>query len=383
MKKFKTIMVLILIATSFNSCNKGAISTGEEEVTVELKGKFIHFDTDIATRGTLIGGNVFTEDFAVVGYKYSPSNIWDNEKATVAPNVFYTDDTKQTLAFPRQVRYKSEGYYEYDNLQAWTGWKYAFFAYYPYGYDNVKLFQDGNVRQGEPYITYTLPNTSDPTQLKDIMTASATEVTVTPTVALHMRHRLSAVDIKVRNYCEYDHDSNAETVAEPINVKITKLVIKLKQIKTSTQIFLDHNTASTDPNNPTLDDRTFIIVDPNYSWAWDEFTINKGQDINITCYKDLEDGTVVSHPLSLLLIPQTANDAYLSGEVTLDYVKMKEDGKTIDTVVNGAPLEFSFNKKLTEGRRYSLDIAFTADAISLSIDPNEEWTDEDLTHDFE
>ena len=378
-------MILIFIATFYTSCNKGAISTGEDEVTVELTGKYIHFDTDIATRGTLIEGNVFSEDFAVVGYKYSPSNMWENEKVTAAPNVFYTDETKQTLALPRQVTYNIAGYYEYENLQAWTGSKYAFFAYYPYGYDNVKLFKDGNVRQGEPYITYTLPTTSDPTELVDVMTASATEVTVTPTVALHMRHRLSAVDIKVRNYCEYDHDSNAETAAEPINVKITKLVVKLNQIKTSTQIFLDHNTASTDPdpNNPTLGDRTYIIVNPNSSWAWDEFTINKGQDINITCYKDLENGTVVSHPLSLLLIPQTANDTYLSGEVTLDYVKMKTDGTTIDTVVNGAPLEFSFNKKLTEGRRYSLDIAFTADAISLSLDPYEEWTDEDVTHDFE
>lgn len=379
MKKFNKILVLILITTCFTSCNKGAISTGEEEITVELKGKYIHFDTDIVSKGTLIEGDVFTENFAVVGYKYPLLNDWEKEKIVAVPNVFY--NTNQTLALPRQVTYNSEGYYEYENPQAWTGSKYAFFAYYP---DNIKLFGDGNVRQGEPFITYTLPNTSDPTKLTDVMTASATEVTVTPTVALHMRHRLSAVDIKVRNYCEYDHDSNTETAAEPINVKITKLVIKLKQIKTSTQIYLDHNTASTDPdpNNPTFGDRTYIIVDPNSNWAWNEFTINKGQDINLTCYKDLEDGTVASHPLTLLLIPQTANDTYLSGEVTIDYIKMQENGAAIDTIED-ASFEFSFNKKLTEGRRYSLDIAFTADAISLSIDPNEEWTDEDLTHDFE
>ena len=347
MKKFNKILVLILITTCFTSCNKGAISTGEEEITVELKGKYIHFDTDIVSKGTLIEGDVFTENFAVVGYKYPLLNDWEKEKIVAVPNVFY--NTNQTLALPRQVTYNSEGYYEYENPQAWTGSKYAFFAYYP---DNIKLFGDGNVRQGEPFITYTLPNTSDPTKLTDVMTASATEVTVTPTVALHMRHRLSAVDIKVRNYCEYDHDSNTETAAEPINVKITKLVIKLKQIKTSTQIYLDHNTASTDPdpNNPTFGDRTYIIVDPNSNWAWNEFTINKGQDINLTCYKDLEDGTVASHPLTLLLIPQTANDTYLSGEVTIDYIKMQENGAAIDTIED-ASFEFSFNKKLTEGRR--------------------------------
>ena len=238
MKRLSILLSMCSVAAII-SCSKNIISPvpgGDENIPLAPMQRYIHFDADItssaATRGALVEGNILQDHFAVLGYQYS--GYWSAEKVFATPNVF--DHT------PQVVRYE-DGIFTYGTPKVWTGNRYSFFAYYPANHNAITLFDNGTAKQGDPYIIYKLPISSDPRDLIDVMTAEYinTGVASSASVALSFRHRLSAVDVGARNYYKYNHDDNVETPDKLVTIEIVNLEVNLTNISsTSAKIYLDH-----------------------------------------------------------------------------------------------------------------------------------------------
>lgn len=422
MKRYNILIVLAIVATLVG-CNKDINTTTEEwgdvNIPLDPSKHYIHFDTEINTRGALITGNYLEDNFAVVGYQYP--GLWEAEKVFATPNVFYTDKDKTEVAKPQIVEYDTvNGVFNYSPLQVWSGNHYSFFAYYPTDKDNVTLVAD----QGDPYIIYEPELGSDPTTLFDLMTASYidTGVASSSSVGLEFKHRLSAIDIGARNYYEYDHDhdggSENATPAKQVTIEITSLEVSLSNItSTSAKIYLDP-TIPTELNPTTAKKAIEIVMVGSNDWAPNTFPVipNTASDRAIRIIKK-PDGEVMS---TLLLLPQ---EQALTGNITLKYRKkytdngkdlyqrweiMKnengeyvydEDGEPVltyswtelptnETLLQAylfdAPRELKFDRPLLEGRRYFIELTFTSDAVSVNIIAADEWDDkDDIRYEFE
>lgn len=415
MKRYNIFIALALVATLVG-CNKDINSPeewGDVNIPLDPTQRYIQFDADINTRGTLITGDYLTDKFAVLGYQYP--GLWEAEKVFATPNVFYKDKDKTEVAKPQIVEYDSvNGVFNYSPLQVWSGNRYSFFAYYPSDKTNIQLVAD----QGDPYIIYTPELGSDPTTLFDLMTASYidTGVASSASVGLEFKHRLSAIDIGARNYYEYDHDhdggSEGATPAKQVTIEIVSLGLSLNNItSTSAKIYLDP-TIPTELNPTTAKKSLEIIMVGSNDWAPNTFDVkpNTASDRAIRIIKK-PDGEVMS---TLLLLPQKE---LVSGIVKLIYRKKftDDDGtikyqrwtyheatnetdeyytydwKTLPTTeqartnYNFTPeLPIDFTKELIEGRRYFIELTFTSDAVSVNIIAADEWDDkDDIRYEFE
>lgn len=381
---------------------------GEVNIPLDPMQRFIHFDADIDsntddTRGALVEGTIMQSNFQVLGYQYA--GLWSAEQIFAMPNVFD--------ATPQLVEYK-DGLFEYKSRKidengvptnewdylpkVWTGNNYSFFAYYPTEHSNIKLFDDGNIKQGTPYIQFELPISSDPTDLIDVMTASYvdTGVASSSSVALKFHHRLSAVDIGARNYYKYNHDQNSTTPDKLVTIEITSLSLDLTNIAhSSAKIYLDERIATVPANKSTRESISYVMVG-GAAWAPNTYDVepNTASDRAIRLITTQEG----KNASSILLIPQTE---LLHGSVSLTYrKKFTDDDGTImyqkinvdnqgNTYYTWTPLptdvnahqfyEFkptlpvNFSKQLTEGSRYYIELTFTSDAISINIIAADEW----------
>lgn len=392
MKKHSNILILSLFTLLLASCSKENVGIGgDENVNENFNKSYILFDVDVATRGTLIEDTILKDNFYVIGYQYRGD--WNTYKVMATPNVFYKDQQSTQLALPQTVTYnKGTNLYTYSPIQAWTGNSYSFFAYYPVISQNspIVLFDDGTtLKQGVPYITYTLPNSSDPRTLIDVMTAKYidTGIDFSPSVNLNMYHRLSGVDISAHNYYKVDHDNNQDTPDIDAIIKITNLKVDLENVNTVAKIYLDDSErVYSSPGK-----RSYQLVGNTGSADWSLSYIDiKPSNSN----GDEGEGnnnikeTLITNPssTSLILIPQTNE---LSFKLALTYqvgYYNNNQWVTLRTVNNSGAnnlLSGTFNVPLTEGRRYYLDLTFTSDAVTISIDPASEWVDKDVIHEFE
>lgn len=379
MKKYS---ILIVLVATLVGCGKD-INTPEEwgdiNIPLDPSKHYIHFDADVSTRGALIEGNVLNDDFRVFGYQYP--GLWEAESVLASPNVFDNN--------PQLVEYDG-GLFTYRTPKVWTGNRYAFLAYYPSNHDNIKFFDDGiTVKQGTPYITYTLPTGDDPTKLIDVMTASYidTGVASSASVPMQFHHRLSAIDVGARNY--YEYDLNGTMV--PVTIEITHLEINLNNIENNTaKIYLDHTIPTVYPDNSTPFSRSYPMVHSTKDWAVDTFDVipNTKEDraIRLVTTQTGENAS------SILLIPQTQ---FLQGSLTLIYKKkykddngnwvyLHEGNNTEDFEFTPTDLGINFSKQLIEGRRYYIELTFTSDAVSVNIIAADEWDDkDDIRYEFE
>lgn len=355
---------------------------GDINIPLDPSQHYIHFDADITTRGALVEGNLLLDDFKVFGYQYP--GTWESESVLASPNVFDVN--------PQLVEYDG-GVFTYGTPKVWTGNKYSFFGYYPSNHGNIKLFDDGNIKQGTPYITYTLPDDNDPTKLIDVMTAAYidTGVASSASVPMQFRHRLSAIDVGARNYYEYDHDSNKGTAPKLVTIEITKLIVNLTNVvNTSAKIYLDHTIPSVYPENQPKASKVYAMVNINTPWAVQTFDVipNTKEDraIRLVTTQTGENAS------SIILIPQTE---LLHGALELIYKKKYQDDNgnwvylhegtnTEDTEFSPTDLNINFSKQLIEGRRYYIELTFTSDAVSVNIIAADEWDDKDnINHEFE
>lgn len=428
MKRFSILFAVLLLF----GCNKEVDPInpgGEINIPIDPLHRFIHFDADITsnaddTRGALVEGTIMQSNFQVLGYQYPGS--WSAEQVFATPNVF--DATPQLVEYIGDLfQYKSRTIdengvptNEWDYLpKVWTGNNYSFFAYYPTNHSSIKLFGDGNVKQGTPYIQFDLPISSKPTDLIDVMTASYvdTGVASSSSVALKFHHRLSAVDIGARNYYKYNHDQLSTTPDKLVTIEITSLTLDLTNIMhNSAKIYLDERIATVPNTKSSRESISYVMVGGS-EWAPNIFDVepNTASDRAIRLITTQEG----ENASSILLIPQTE---LLHGTVSLTYrKKFTDDDGTVmyqkinvdnqgNTYYTWTPLpadtnahqfyEFkptlpvNFSKQLTEGSRYYIELTFTSDAISINIIAADEWNGDlngdgkvdekdDIHHEFE
>lgn len=387
--KIYNIFLASLAVSAIVGCNKDVNTPaepsqewGDINVPLDPSKHYIHFDADVMTKGALVEGNLLLDDFMVLGYQY-PGH-WDAESVLASPNVFDAD--------PQLVKYEG-GVFTYGTPKVWTGNRYSFFGYYPSSHTNIKLFEDGNIKEGTPYITYTLPDDNDPTKLIDVMTASYidTGVASSASVPMEFHHRLSAIDVGARNYYEYDHDGDKSTPVKLVTIEITKLIVNLTNVvNTSAKIYLDHTIPSVYPESQAKASKVYAMVNINTPWAVPSFDVipNTKEDraIRLVTTQTGENAS------SILLIPQTE---FLHGALELVYKKKYQDDNgnwvylhegdnTADFEFEPTDLSINFSKQLIEGRRYYIELTFTSDAVSVNIIAADEWDDkDDINHEFE
>lgn len=383
--KIHNIVLATLAAVALVGCNNDVerpSEWGDINIPLDPSKHYIHFDADVSTRGALIEGTILQDDFMVFGYQYP--GLWEAESVLASPNVFDAN--------PQLVEYEG-GIFTYGTPKVWTGNHYSFFGYYPANHSNIKYFDNNAVRQGTPYITYTLPDSNDPTELIDVMTASYidTGVASSASVPMQFHHRLSAIDVGARNYYEYDHDNNDSTPDKQVTIEITQLILNLTNIvNTSAKIYLDHTIPSVYPENQARASKVYAMVNGSTPWAVPTFDVvpNTKEDraIRLVTTQTGENAS------SVILIPQTQ---LVTGAIQLVYKKKYKDDNgnwvylhegtnTEDFEFSPTDLNINFNKELIEGRRYFIELTFTSDAVSVNIIAADEWDDkDDIRHEFE
>lgn len=371
----------------FSACDEKAIAPDSGDIPIEMDKRYIHFDAGIKTRG-IMEGTALYDDFAVLGYHYTTS--WANENIFAVPNVFPYNNNQNPS---KVVSYnENTGLFEYTPLQPWTSDKYSFFAFYPSSNNSITLFDANRAKQGHPYIKYELVSGNDPANMLDIMTASEIDTDVNnSTVGLHMIHRLSAVDLSIRNYEKYNDQYEVEVLISSLQLTFTKM-------NTSVTIYLDPSIPSVPQTRSGSNLRTYNIVGSGTGYSSsnplilpynpDEKIVVKKNDTNKT-------------PLTLLLIPQVDLDkeGYLEGKMSISYKKRYKSGSTYYylrtsnryspttnqnasyTTFSSSP-SFTFDRQLEEGRRYDIVVNFASDDVVIVVDPIADWNTIDVDHEF-
>lgn len=406
MKIFSRFISFVLVAAMVSCSNDVDMPTNNNEINIPLdpNKSYIHFDADVSTRGTLVEGTVLQDNFYALGYQYRGN--WEAAAVLAAPNVFYKADGK-TAQIPQKVTHNN-GVFSYSPIQPWSGNTYSFFGYYPTDNDLIKLFDNGTVKQGEPYITYSLPNPLSIGEMIDVMTASYkdTGMASSKQVSLQFHHRLSAIDVGARNY--YEHELEDGTVV-PVTIEIVGLDIRISNIRsTSAKIPLDPSkSVIPNPSNTKAGEVSFPMVGSNIPWAPESIEIapNTADD---RAMRPIQKDPKQPNTASIILIPQ---DEPIQGAIKLVYMRKYQDsnGKWLYNKVDGVweylpedknqwndykfdaannaenNMIINFNKPLIEGRRYYIELTFTSDAISVNIVAADEWNElkDDIDFEFE
>ena len=382
MNRFFPLLFAVIIAGC--SPNNEDIPT-HTDMPLDPTKRYIHFDADVLTRGALVEGDYLQDNFYALGYMYGGD--WETEKVMALPNVFNNT--------PQLVEYNiGNGLFGYTPIQAWTGNKYSFFGYYPI-HDSVKLFDDGTVKQGDPYITYELVSRNNPIGLIDVMTASYldTGVSSNPSVGLHFRHRLAAIDVGARNYYTIE-DNNGDDI--PVTIELTELgVIFNNLMNDKAKIYLDASIPSVyTPAAEGNRTATYYMVHANPAYV-----IPKTFDVvpNTSSYTNFQYiSTQTGENASTILVIPQEEPLTIGGSIT--YKKKYKDAQDrwvyltndkvgdvyYNTQLFKEELHLTFNKQIMEGRRYFIEFTFTSDAVSVNVIAADEWnTNPDITHEFE
>lgn len=338
----KNILVLGLLLMVMVGCNNTSIV--EEEV-IDLpvpEHGYILFNTGVDSRGELIEGKL-TDDFVVHGYRYT--NTWEAAKVLATPNEFYGE----------LIEYdEGKNVHFYSPMKPWLGTqKYSFFAYYP---DATNIATISNTYEGNPYIEYTLASRTDPTSLKDVMTAHVIDTDASArTVDFTMKHRLSAIDVVGRNFNdEGKYVEVSELVIHFTNLFHNKVTIPLNY---KDEPNLKHVKGDTLTGNAANADYTLISNSSN------KIIVNSGGT-----------ETLLSQGKTMIVIPQKV---YLEGTIDLTF---KNQGGT--EVSESKPLKM--NCEILSGRRYYVQLTFTQENVTIAIIQSEEWKDtERIDHEFE
>jgi hypothetical protein len=164
-------------------------------------------------------------------------------------------------------------------------------------------------------------------------------------------------------------------------------------MNTSAKIYLDPSkptepTTSTGSTNSPV--RTYTMIGTgNYTYL-NALDVPYNQDAKVAIKQ--KDGD----SLPLLLIPQSESDTgYLQGRIEMDYKMSYIDdrgrkqyvtkrsgwfGQQTDQFEND--FNFSFDRKLEEGRRYEIVLTFASGAVAVQVDPIADWDSKDVEHEF-
>lgn len=204
------IYIVFAAITIFAACTKHNVSPDIQ--SPGTSGAYIFFDTEVvSTKANLTEGTDLPsgEDgtFGVMGYYKSISLFtgYTNGKA----EVYRSSDAGEI--------------FKYDHLAMWRDVDpnaevpHNFYAFHPYS-----LAGDANLNNGNPYISYTLPNTDS---MLDILTAY--EATAKKSlVELTFEHRLWALDVEIKlSQDENPYNPGTGTLDPSLTIVSAKLTL--------------------------------------------------------------------------------------------------------------------------------------------------------------
>ena len=374
--KISYIQHIILLSLLIVIC---ACSGDDSDNGIEIKvptAGYIHFGTESkTTRASNIVEDMTGKDFDVIAFQYSYSSDWNTFKATGTP-------ASSKFPFPTHVTHSTNSLWTYDasstnNGQALVEWdnasKYAFFAYYPQS-GTGSCIQTATTRNtaGTPAITYTVPSSTDPSALKDVMIASMMDVTNNSdgTVYFFFRHCLSCITIEARNLDEVE---NSDDHSKDQTISDLKLYIT-SDLWGSLTIPLDYTIEQT-PGNKTSTTKEYSIF--GSSTTVNVPALVKGNSLQTV---------PVSGDNNIFIIPQTAaKNGHLKGYLSFtDKNAEKKIGKeNVTGYTYDSNLVFDANRDFEAGHKYSLIINFANGQISIAIIDTNDWTDVNQTITFE
>lgn len=355
-----TLILLAFVAFAIAGCENEEFDHEDGSVVELPTHGYILFNTEMATRGTLISD--MNRDFGVMGYSWdyaSQNDVWNTVKVQAKPDVF----CQQLVTYADNSHTYDATATHGTTLVPWDGKKkYTFFGYYPLGVDAV--VPSDSVVEGTPYIDYTLPAAAS--NMQDVMTAAIynTDYRSAREVALHFMHRLAAIDLQMVNM-------NAPHNGNDVYIRVSNLSISLSNLMyEKARIWMDESMP--------LERTEYANKNKSYSLKTGSFDIEPStiSDINI-----------VTSGNPLIVIPQ---EAHLTGTIsfTLDYVQngavVKNNVLNQMGVTRGArTIDFTIDTDLQAGRKHVMQITFTRDAVTIQIIPPSEWEDKNVDIEFE
>lgn len=347
------IYITLAIALSIvTACTEHPIDQGPQ--VPESSRSYIFFEPEVkevkATKAAILEGEQFPAaagtDFGVIGYYGSTTLFGEYESATA------------------RVYRKTEGStFLYDKLVWWlnrdvnASTRHSFFAFYPYS-----INQSVYPNNGQPYISYTLPETE--ADMVDILTAYTSIARVLP-VPLEFQHRFWALDVEVVNRQTGDGYSQPGVGSlTPPDLHIVSVKLTLAGIPYEGTLAIDGNLTSTVTSRTTQ-----------------EYTLHA------------RTATIVKVPTDNPETEEKENTASF-GPLLFLPTDVSYDGGTV-----GYKLDFTFKNhwgdeytqsfdrsfklaKFEPGKRYKLTIVKndTEATVGLTVS---EWTTQDVTHTFE
>lgn len=406
MRKFIYIIIsAVLFATS---CEK--VQPNGENAKLPIFRGYMQFSTGVSTRAQLVT-SMKGKSFGVIGYQYSNTSFWDWSKSITAPSTFYNQrvncDANGVCTYDYENSSASYG----DNPKQWDDYRYAFFAYHPYGGSGISLSSQSETNT--PTITYgygwqnetgTINLCSENILNFDLMTAEAVDVNGSGTgrVPLDFKHRMFALEILANNYnentYEYIVDGNGDYVldaqgnkqflldnegnkiiAESAQQQITNLTLTLNGLtNTSMVIPLSMRAGEDDPvyTKGNVGERKFKISDETVIIPAFNETTDDGRGEGVA--------TSISHMGSvnggyLFLIPQEGSDSGITG--TLDWVELEYFQQANGN--EGVNTEFNSTMEFKPGKLYQVYINFVGSGITITLIEAGNWDVLDITHTFE
>lgn len=457
MKRFFNILAVVSLLSSLTACEQTVCVDGQEpegeEITLPA-GNYITFHADVNTRAGLQTGNYITESFGIYGYQYDFAHDWSGQRAIAKPNVFW--NLKDGNKVPLKLTYRN-GMYNYiaDDAPSgktetgqvnWSNNRYAFWAYYPYEWDNTNYISIKDMdSEGMPFIEYTVDRGSasngsitygDTDNMYDIMTGGKSQVTAASsgnTVTFTMSHRLSAVDVSISNAYQHDYiDDSGTNVSESVDIIITDLKLTFENLKyDKAKFYLEQN-----KNIPALN--TVLTAapkknegdptpDPDKMKAYYNLigsNANIGESVEIEPTTDKKTNITSNADATMTFIPQETTDLKVTAEIKyymvgvdsekhIGHVRVDSDGNHID--INGNKTDdetkyvydgikdltdlpsnggvkgddvitvtktTDFKQALVEATRYYIVLNFTSEAVSINIITAEAWDDKVVEYEF-
>ena len=329
MKRIKYIIILILPFVA--GCSKPNSSVIPEEFE-----RYIFFSQGLDSKASLIESANSMGEFGVVGFKYDKDKAWAEHKAdNPTPNVFYDDAS--ALVPVETLTCNGDGSSSYTPLQGWSNIsRYAFFAYYPLGKENVTLVNtDGSeYTGGTPAIKYTMTSAIIRTDMADVMIApahtdkywhSASETNLTGNdIKLSFQHCLSSLGLHIKN------STSGSVTLNSAKIKVDDLMHQ--------DVIIPLDGSARTFGSPISGAKTYTMtVQPTES--------------TLTSI-----GMVLTD--KMILIPQT-EDATIT--VTLEYTRSADGYTTYEGSFTTADLKTALN----EGRKHLVYLNFTDSNVEV------------------
>lgn len=403
MRKF--IYIIFAAALFATSCDSEQHIVENDDYIFPIHYGYMQFSTDVSTR-TKLATDMRGKSFGIIGFEYSKTSSWSAAKSTTAPSIFYDqrincNATNGVCTYDSNNPSATTG----DNPKKWGDYRYAFFAYHPFGGAGITL-SDKN-KTNTPTLTYTygwlgqsgnISVYDSASPIFDLMTAEAVDVdSQTGRVSLDFKHRLFAIEVLANNYneneYEYEIDSNGAYILDDNGNKVFKLdangnkIIKVSARKEISNLTLTleglQNTSMTIPlsmkdgeDEPkpiagSVGTRTFKISDETVVVpAFNEVTEDgrgEGVATSISQWGSTNGGY-------LMLIPQDGSEKFKG---TLNWTELKyAEGEEVSN-------EFTSTIDLVAGKLYQVYINFVGNGITIALIEAGKWDVHNVTHTFE